>query len=171
MPLTPRTLLPLFLTVALALSGCQTLSPDTQRDTSERSTLAGPESGVVLPVTIHLAQSEPAPELLTIQVPEGIIYLQMRPLLTRKDLTDAAALSDRQGGHFVGLRFTQQGAQRLSAASHALSGVMLAVVIGRELVAAPRIESPLDDGILAFEVPSAQAAAKLASQIRGDIPP
>ncbi|MCY1374259.1 hypothetical protein D9M69_615880 [compost metagenome] len=50
---------------------------------------------------------------------------------------------------------------------------MLALVIDRELVAAPLIGEPLNRGVLAFGVPSAQAASEIAAKIRGDaaVPP
>ena len=120
------------------------------------------------PVAIYLAQSAPGDQLVAVPVPEGAIYLHARPILAREDLTDAAALSDRQGGHFVGLRLTPAGAERLGAVSRGNVGGLLALVIGRELVAAPRIAGPLDRGILAFEVPTADAAADLAARSRGD---
>ncbi|WP_410171329.1 SecDF P1 head subdomain-containing protein [Castellaniella defragrans] len=123
---------------------------------------------VVEPVAIYLAQSAPGDQLVAVPVPEGAIHLHARPVLAREDLTDAAALSDRQGGHFVGLRLTPAGAERLAAVSRGNAGGLLALVIGRELVAAPRIAGPLDRGILAFEVPTAEAAADLAARIRGD---
>ena len=45
---------------------------------------------------------------------------------------------------------------------------MLVLVLDRELIAAPRIGEPLNRGVLAFGVPSAKAAADIASRIRGD---
>jgi hypothetical protein len=42
------------------------------------------------------------------------------------------------------------------------------LVIDQELVAAPLIGEPLNRGVLAFGVPSAQAASEIAAKIRGD---
>jgi preprotein translocase subunit SecD len=122
----------------------------------------------VQPVQIYVAQSELGPGLTGVQVPDGVVYLQSRPVLTRADLTDAAALTDRQGQHFVGLRLTEAGAQKLTAVSRQNIGNMLAVIVGRELVASPRISQALDRGVLAFTVPTADAATNLAARIRGD---
>ncbi len=168
MPLTTRALLPVLLAAALALTGCQNLPSASRQVSADPEGVLAADAHTVQPVAIYLAQTQPDPDLAPVQVPEGMIYLQPRPILTRKDLTDAAALADRQGRNFVGLRFTSQGAQRLRSAGQENVGAMLALVIGRELVAAPRIVAPLDEGILAFEVPSAQAAAGLATRIRGD---
>src|SRR5690606_40468451 len=89
--------------------------------------------------------------------------------LLQGGVDDARFLCDRGGGVFVGGRLRSAGAERLGAVSRAHVGKQLAMVIGRELVAAPRIAGPLDRGILAFEVSSAAVAAELAARIRGDI--
>ncbi|MFC4297760.1 preprotein translocase subunit SecD [Castellaniella hirudinis] len=173
MYLTTRAFIPTLLAALLALSGCKTLpsaAPQTTTDTpvtaSGNSAAGTPR--VVQPIAIYLAQSAPGDQLVAVPIPDGALYLHARPVLAREDLTDAAALSDRQGGHFVGLRLTPAGAERLNAVSRQNVGSLLALVIGRELVAAPRIGGPLDRGILAFEVPSAAVAADLAARIRGD---
>ncbi len=173
MPLTTRALIPALLATLLTLAGCKTLpsaSPQAASTTpaaASDGTAGAPR--VVQPIAIYLAQSTPGDQRVAVPVPDGAIYLHARPVLAREDLTDAAALSDRQGGHFVGLRLTPAGAERLGAVSRQNVGGLLALVIGRELVAAPRIAGPLDRGILAFEVSSAQVAADLAARIRGDV--
>lgn len=75
-------------------------------------------------------------------LPDGKIYMQQQPVLTRADLTEAAALVDRQGANFVGLRFSDAGARKLNDVSSKNVGNMLALVIDRELIAAPRIGEP-----------------------------
>lgn len=166
---TVRALFPALLAATLALAGCQNLPSAPRQATSDATPPPTADAHTVQPVALYLAQSQPGPDLVAVQIPDGMIYLQPRPILAREDLTDAAALTDRQGGNFVGLRFTPQGAQRLRSVSHEHAGALLALIIGRELVASPRITAPLDHGILAFEVPSAQAAASLAARIRGDV--
>lgn len=171
---TTRTLAPALLTLALALAGCKSLPSAAPSDTPVSEPAAvnpGETARVVQPVAIYLAQSAPGDHLVTVPVPDGAIYLHTRPVLAREDLTDAAALSDRQGGHFVGLRLTPAGAERLGVVSRENAGGLLALVIGRELVAAPRISAPLDHGTLAFEVGSAEVAADVAARIRGDVAP
>ena len=171
MPLSTRPLAPALLTLTLALAGCQNLPSAAPSDTPVSEPAAvdpGDAARVVQPVAIYLAQSEPGERLVTVPVPDGALYLHTRPVLAREDLTEAAALSDRQGGHFVGLRLTSAGAERLRIISRENPGALLALVIGRELVAAPRISGPLDQGTLAFEVGSAEVAGELAARIRGD---
>ncbi|MGX5658544.1 SecDF P1 head subdomain-containing protein [Castellaniella ginsengisoli] len=173
MHLNTRFSAPFLLAALLGLAGCQNLpsaSRPASHDTGAPSGQDASASRVVQPVAIYLAQSTPGDQLVAVPVPDGMVYLHARPMLAREDLTDAAALSDRQGGHFVGLRLTPAGAERLGAVSRQNIGKLLALVIGRELVAAPRISGALDRGILAFEVPSADVAADLAARIRGDAP-
>lgn len=169
MQLTLRSIAPALLAATLALSGCQTPRP-TVSDTQASSPApgAGAAAATVQPVEFFVAQTQAAAGLIEVKVPDGSIYMQSQPVLTRSDLSEAAALVDRQGQNFVGLRFTEAGARKLNDVSSQNVGNMLALVIGRELVAAPRIAEPLNRGVLAFGVPSAQAAAEIASRIRGE---
>jgi len=153
----------LLLAIALALPGCQT-QPVTPAQPAAGAARAAPT------VEFFVAQSRAAEGLTAAQTADGVIYLRQPAALGRADLTDAAALRDRQGQSFVGLRFTPEGARKLSEISRNNVGDMLALVIGGELVAAPKITQALERGALSFGVPSAQAAASIAARIRGDAP-
>ncbi|WP_414631965.1 SecDF P1 head subdomain-containing protein, partial [Achromobacter sp. UBA4530] len=67
--------------------------------------------------------------------------------------------------------FSEAGTRKLTTVSTANVGSVLALVIDQELVAAPLIGEPLNRGVLAFGVPSAQAASEIAARIRGDAAP
>ena len=147
----------------LALAGCG----NVPLNDNGPQAVAAP-AVVADPVDIYVAQSQSASGLNAVTVPGGVIYVQRIPVLTRADLTDAAAMVDQQGQHFVGLRFTDAGARKLAAASSNNMGRMLALVVGRQLVASPRITEPLNRGVLAFGVPTQQAALDIAARIRGE---
>lgn len=149
----------------LALAGCG--SVPLNNNAGGPQAVAAP-AVVADPVDIYVAQSQAASGLNAVTVPGGVIYVQRIPVLTRADLTDAAAMVDQQGQHFVGLRFTDAGARKLAAASSGNMGRMLALVVGRQLVASPRITEPLNRGVLAFGVPTQQAALDIAARIRGE---
>jgi len=168
MQLTLRTLAPVFAVAMLALAGCQT-APTTAGKQSGGTASAASHS--ISPVEFYIAYSQPGDGRSPVSLPSGTLYLQQRPVLTREYLTEAAAVVDRQGQHFVGLRFNEAGTRILADVSSHNMGNMLALVVNRELVAAPSIAEPLNRGALAFSVPSAQAAIKLAAEIRGDAAP
>lgn len=147
----------------LALAGCGSVPLNNNGPQA----VAAP-AVVADPVDIYVAQSQATSGLNAVTVPGGVIYVQRIPVLTRADLTDAAAMVDQQGQHFVGLRFTDAGARKLAAASSNNMGRMLALVVGRQLVASPRITEPLNRGVLAFGVPTQQAALDIAARIRGE---
>ncbi len=149
----------------LALAGCGNVPLNNSAGGPQA--VAAP-AVVTDPVDIYVAQSQAASGLNAVTVPGGVIYVQRIPVLTRADLTDAAAMVDQQGQHFVGLRFTDAGARKLAAASSGNMGRMLALVVGRQLVASPRITEPLNRGVLAFGVPTQQAALDIAARIRGE---
>ncbi|WP_251878190.1 preprotein translocase subunit SecD [Achromobacter sp. Marseille-Q4954] len=175
MQLTLRKLAPALVVVTLALAGCKTAPTKTSGDTAtpQAGQEAAKPAAAAASVDFYLAQKQPGAGMREINLPDGKLYMQTVPVLTRADLTDAAALVDRQGQNFVGLRFSEAGARKLNDVSTKNVGNMLALVIDQELVAAPLIGEPLNRGVLAFGVASAQAASEIAAKIRGDaaVPP
>jgi len=169
MQLTLRKLAPALAAITLVLAGCKTApQKDAASGTPPPASQAQPATASA--VEFYVAQNKTGPGLMEVKIPDGSLFMQRQPVLTRGDLTEAAALVDRQGQNFVGLRFTEEGARKLNDVSSQNIGNMLALVIDRELVAAPRIAEPLNRGVLAFSVPSAQAASEIAAKIRGDQP-
>jgi len=160
-----RKFAPVLAVLTIALAGCQT-APRQAADATTPSTQAQPAQTSA--VEFFVAQASAAPGLMEIKIPDGSLFVQRQPVLTRADLSEAAALVDREGNNFVGLRFTEGGARKLNDVSTQNIGNMLALVINRELVAAPKIAEPLNRGVLAFGVPNAQAATEIAAKIRGD---
>jgi len=187
-----RTLAPAALAALLALAGCKTTpqsdtaaaAPGSQESQAAAGSApaAPPDgggsaaAGEAAPasasrVEFYLGQTEPGQDMAEVTLPDGKLYLQPQPVLTRSDLAEAAAVVDRQGNHYVGLSFTELGAHRLSEVTRDHVGSLLALVIDRELVAAPRIAEPLSRGVLMFGTPNAESAAQIAAAIRGDQPP
>lgn len=171
------TLAPALLIATLALAGCQTTGKKT--DTGAQAPATTQQGAATTPgaagkpatassVGFFIAQTESAPDMMTVKLSDGTIYVQRQPVLTRADLTEAAALVDRQGKNFVGLRFSEAGARKLTQVSTQNVGKLLVLVIDGQLVAAPRIAEPLNRGVLAFGVEDAQKANDIAARVRGD---
>ncbi|MCD0504447.1 SecDF P1 head subdomain-containing protein [Bordetella petrii] len=167
---TLRKLAPALAVLTLVLAGCKTAPQKDAESTTSTPPAGQQQPATAAAVEFYVAQPKSGPGLMEVKVPDGALYMQRQPVLTRSDLTEAAALVDREGQNFVGLRFTEEGARKLNDVSSQNIGNMLALVIDRELVAAPRIAEPLNRGVLAFSVPSAQAASEIAAKIRGDQP-
>jgi len=163
-----RKLAPALAVLTLVLAGCKTAPQKDAAEAAAKPQATQPATAAV--VEFYVAQSQTGPGLMEVKIPDGSLFMQRQPVLTRGDLTEAAALVDRKGQNFVGLRFTEEGARKLNDVSSQNIGNMLALVIDRELVAAPRIAEPLNRGVLAFSVSSAQAASEIAAKIRGDQP-
>jgi len=174
MQLTPRTLAPVLAAALVALAGCQTAPPQQSAEPASGPTTpapAAPSAYSSSNVQLFVAQRNAQQGLTEVKLGDGSLYLQSPPVLTRDDLTEASALVDRQGRNFVGLRFTEGGARKLYAASTQNVGQRLALVIGRDLVAAPQIAEPLNRGLIVFAVDSAQTAADIVARIRGEAAP
>ncbi|HYG43125.1 MAG TPA: preprotein translocase subunit SecD, partial [Bordetella sp.] len=165
---TLRKLAPALAVLTLVLAGCKTAPQKDAQSSTATPPATQQQPATASVVEFYVAQAETSPGLMEVKIPDGSLFMQRQPVLTRGDLTEAAALVDRQGQNFVGLRFTEEGARKLNDISGQNIGKMLALVIDRELVAAPRIAEPLNRGVLAFSVPSAQAASEIAAKIRGD---
>ncbi|MBR8655728.1 preprotein translocase subunit SecD [Achromobacter sp. Marseille-Q0513] len=175
MQLTLRNMAPALMVLTLALAGCKT-APTKNSGDAAATPQAGQQqqqqqqspSATASVVEFYVARTQAGPGLTEVTLPDGKLYMEQQPVLTRADLTEAAQLVDREGNNFVGLRFSESGARKLNDISSKNVGNMLVLVLDRELIAAPRIGEPLNRGVLAFGVPSAKAAADIASRIRGD---
>jgi hypothetical protein len=99
------------------------------------------------------------------------LYLEREPVLRGEDISQANDLVDKQGRHFIGVRFTKAGASKLADVSAKSKGKRLVLIINGRVEAAPVIGEQLDHGVLAFGMPSALGAASLAARIRGEQPP
>ena len=171
MQLTLRNMAPALMVLTLALAGCKTAPTKNAGDAAATPRRASNNSNSSRPRPASVVRSWPGPAgpgLTEVTLPDGKLYMEQQPVLTRADLTEAAQLVDREGNNFVGLRFSESGARKLNDISSKNVGNMLVLVLDRELIAAPRIGEPLNRGVLAFGVPSAKAAADIASRIRGD---
>ena len=174
MSLNTRKWAPALAAMVVVLAGCKTAptkdTPVTAApgQTSTTQPAAPAQSMGMSPVEFYLAQTEAGQGLMEVKLPDGSLYMQRQAVLTRADLVESAALVDKQGQNFVGLRFSEAGARKLNEISSQNIGKMLALVVERQLVAAPRISEPLNRGVLAFSVSSAQEANELATAIRGD---
>ncbi len=175
MSLNARKWAPALAALVVVLAGCQTAptkdpatAPTAPGQTSADQALPPAQSVGASPVEFYIAQTQAAQGLMEVKLPDGALYMQREAVLTRADLIESAALVDKQGQNFVGLRFSEAGARKLNDISSQNIGKMLALVVERQLVAAPRISEPLNRGVLAFSVSSAQEANELATAIRGD---
>lgn len=169
MQVTMRKLMPAALVAVLALAGCAApKGADGTAKTSTEPATAGTPAATKPSVEFYIATNDETPGMTAVRVSDGTLYMQRMPVLTRADLSEAQAMADPQGQNYVGLRFTEAGARKLAEASSANIGKRLALVVDNELVVAPLIAEPLNRGVLAFGVPSVQAATSLAAQIRGE---
>lgn len=190
MPWIFRSLAPLGAAVMLALAGCQT-APTTPEGATDQTAPAPAEQAAApaatppdeppaaapapIPVAVparqvafYIAQTHSEPSLTALKMSDGTkLYVQRAPVLTREDISQAQALVDKQGKHFVGLRFTAEGARKLEQASRENMSRWLVLILDGKEAAELSITQPLDRGELAFGVPTARQASTLAARIHG----
>jgi hypothetical protein len=127
-----------------------------------------PTQPPIVATGFYLAQMEADSNLMAVRLDDAQIYVHRQPVLTQADLSEAAALVDKNGKNFVGLRFTSAGARKLQQLSSQNIGKLLALVVDGQVLAAPRMSEPLSRGVLAFGVDTVELANDIAAQVRGD---
>lgn len=187
-----RSFAPLLGALTVALAGCQVAPPNPESsaesaaqapDQSEPGAEPGtpgsqaPSPAPKLtpathsPATFFIGETHSAPNLTAVKMIDGTrLYLQREPVLKGDDVSQANDLVDKQGRHFIGVRFTKEGAGKLAEVSAKSKGKRLVLIINGRVEAAPVIGEQLNRGVLAFGVPSALGAASLAARIRGEQP-
>ena len=193
MPLNLRSFAPLLGAAMLALAGCQIApqNPDTSAEPSAEQAAQAPDQSAAQAAsdnqpptapaltpaasshaTFFIGETHSAPDLTAVKMTDGTrLYLQREPVLKGEDITQAHDLVDKQGKHFIGVRFTKAGASKLADVSAKSKGKRLVLILNGKVEAAPVIGEPLNHGVLAFSAPSPLGAANLAARIRGEQPP
>ena len=188
-----RSFAPLLGALTVALAGCQVAPPNP--DASAQSAAQAPDQSepgaepaapggqapttppkltpaTNSPAAFFIGETHSAPNLTAVKMIDGTrLYLEREPVLKGGDISQANDLVDKQGRHFVGVRFTKAGASKLAEVSAKSKGKRLVLIINGRPEAAPVIGEQLNHGVLAFGVPSAMGAASLAARIRGEQPP
>lgn len=120
------------------------------------------------PVTILLAQKAKAPGMTELKLKDASLWYAPQPVLTRADMVRVTPMQTKEGAAAVVFNFSQEGAQKLAAATAAANkGKYLVIAVGNQLVAVPQISAPLTEGALGFGVPNTAQADAIVNAIRG----
>lgn len=120
------------------------------------------------PVRIFLAQKEQAQGMTALKLKDTTLWYAPQPILTRADLARATPLQTQDGRSAILLNFTPEGAKELANATGAGNkGRYLVVVVGNDLVAAPQIDTQLNDGALGFVVTNAAQSQNIMDALQG----
>jgi len=164
---------PLTILAAVALAGCEHTAP-RQQYAAATTQAAQPEpasqganSQQLASVDFRLAQTQAAPGLSELKLSDGSLWLLPQPVLTRADLASVEPRKTEQGQAYVRFGFSQAGAQKLAALSQRNPGKLLVLTLNNSLVAAPRIEGTITNGVLDVGFASEQQALNVAREIAG----
>jgi len=96
---------------------------------------------------LRLAEATPAPGLREARISGGqTIYLHPDAILTNSDIASAEIVERAGEARFdIGLRFTPEGAARVSAATRNHVGKRIAILVDDEVVMAPTLRANLGD--------------------------
>ncbi|MFA5664988.1 hypothetical protein [Castellaniella sp.] len=117
---------------------------------------------------VYLADVHPRADWVPVALqPAGTLYLRPEPLIRRSDLMGIRVLEGQgQGGRLV-LILAERGLARVRAGTAAHPGLRLALVVGQELLAAPRYAAPIREQQLVFSFDSLFEAERIARAVAG----
>ncbi len=74
-----------------------------------------------------------------------LVYLHQKPVLTRDDIREVNAVSDKNNGPAIGITFTDAGAAKIGIATAESIGKRIAVVVDGKVIFAAKIRTPIKD--------------------------
>jgi len=155
--------------------GEQTAREQTERGQTERGqteqggtaaaeTSAPPDAPVRLQpqgitVAVLLADTAQQDGWITVPVQDGALYINPQPVILRSDITDVQAGLGRSGEGLLALGLSEEAQVRLRNITEQFPNKRLALVVGRNMLAAPAYTAPVSQARLVFPVGTGQNAA------------
>lgn len=166
----PRILAPV---VLLFLAACQTVptasSKKTETDHAVSPAASANQQATMqgAPVAVFLATHQLQPGWTPVTAPNGTLYVNPKPFLSRADLNQVKAGAADQGQGWLALGLTPEGTKKAFAVTSEHPGKGLALVIGRTMMPLMRYSAPIQDGQLIFHVSNEANAIAAARAIAG----
>ena len=132
----------------------------TQQDRQQASSQGAP-------VAVFLADTVAQAGWTPVTVPDGSLYINPEPVVTRADLTGIQAGSNNEGDGLLALELNEAGKQRVNDITGKNPNKRLALVVGRTMLAAPSYTTAVSSGQLVFVVGTEQNATAAARAIAG----
>uniref|UniRef100_UPI00333E57BE hypothetical protein n=1 Tax=Castellaniella defragrans TaxID=75697 RepID=UPI00333E57BE len=165
--------------MVLAVSGCQTgarksATADSAQTRPGESAQAADQGEAIrddtqaVDLRIFLADTQPRQGWAEVTLkPSGVLYVNTSPVISRSDLVGIQAATDQSGGGVLVLTLSDEGQEKIRAATTANPGLHLALVVGHTMLAAPKYADPLQEKQLAFGVGSRRNAEIAAHAVAG----
>jgi len=149
----------------------QTTPSTTAPEAQSQNAASLPLSGIAregTPVTVLVADTLEQEGWLAVPVQGGMLYLNPQPVVTRSDLTGVQAGRGRSSEGLLALGLSLEAQIRLRNVTTQFANKRLALVIGRNMVAAPGYTAPVSSDRLVFPVGTPQNAAEAVLAITGE---
>ena len=161
---------------AAFLAGCQQMPQKTQSSAltqpppvmqrSAQSQSAAPAAQQAR-VDFRLAQPAKAAGLSELKFPDGSLWYNPQPVLTRADLSSVEPRRTADGHPYIRFKFSALGAQKLAAVTKRYSGKLLVLTLNNSLASVYSIGQPIQSGVLDIGVKSDQEAVSAVKLIAG----
>jgi preprotein translocase subunit SecD len=152
----------------LALAACQSVpvkKPAAAAAAPTDSTVQASRQGA--PVAVYLADTAVRSDWTAVQIHDGTLYVNPKPVLTRNDLSGIKAGSNKNGDGLLALDLNDAGQKKVNAITTQNPNKRLALVVGRTMMAAPTYSVPVNTHQLVFPVGTEQNAVAAARAIAG----
>ncbi|MDY7219389.1 hypothetical protein TOI97_07385 [Denitrificimonas sp. JX-1] len=158
------------LALGLALiAGCQTTGEQqaaatpTPAQTAEQASQQATQNVF----TVHLAQQEANPELLTLDLGENTkLYAAPQPVLTQADMVSVAPVQAEDGQTFLLFEMTEAGKKKLAELTKKSVGKFFLFSARNQLVSVAKIDEPVTSGTLLMATQNEAHTAQIMQQLR-----
>ena len=118
-------------------------------------------------VDFRLAQRAKAAGLSELKFPDGSLWYNPQPVLTRADLSGVEPRRTADGHPYLRFTFSALGAQKLAALTKQYRGRLLVLTLNNSLESVYAIGQPIQSGVLDIGVKSDQEAVRAVKTIAG----
>ncbi|WP_237172992.1 SecDF P1 head subdomain-containing protein [Paracandidimonas lactea] len=119
------------------------------------------------PVAVFLADTAVQTGWTPVDIPDGKLYVNPQPVITRADLSGVQAGTNKAGDGLLALGLNEEGKRKIVDITTKNPNKRLALVVGRTMLAAPGYSTPVNTEHLVFVVGTEQNATAAARAIAG----
>jgi TonB family protein len=129
------------------------------------------QAGAGTSLELRLAERAPAAGLIEAPGPDGVrIYLHPTPLATAADVTSARVVDGGNLQYSVAIGFSDAASVRMVSATQAHIGRPVAILLDREVIAAPTLRSPIGEAAVISGLFTEAEAQRIAAGLTRDTP-
>ena len=118
-------------------------------------------------ITVHLAQQQPDPALVTLELgANNKLYALPQPILTQADMQRVVPATAKDGSTYLLFDMTPEGSKKLADISRQAQGHFFLISAKGQLISIAQIGEPMTDGKLLISTNGAEHTQQLIKMLR-----